>query len=461
MKKLLLVTAIFVIPLLVKANGDPVMRYSAICRVANPEPLTISDISILKEVVNVKHEGLYNCFDITYTLFNNSKKDYPAIDYGFPIDYEESEFGGWGFDDSYIFESVYERGWNSHYIKDVGFSLDGKELQFQDALESIRASEYEIYKDTLPDGSVDSSFMDFTPEVKRRWYYTQFGVNRGDTVSLNVKYKVYASNECALFDQVINRYFLGEKDLVEVCGGSPVPFARRFFMNAFAIHYDFKRARHFGDGIIRNLNVNIDLLNLNKPTVWKGEDSEWLYQASQLRYEEWYLPADSLQPINLFVSHFPNSTYEEKQAVIDELSISQADYSIKEKGMNELMIVLSKPRFVSEVALDLDTAKVKQIRMEMLFENGRKLIQLYGLEADKDLSDFMESVPFCKPMLLPIVDSYKDRYRQKDKVITSIKDFDSDFFRLSAIKLKFLNISKSEKKPPYDNIRLLDSRWLP
>lgn len=65
MKKLLLVTAIFVIPLLVKANGDPVMRYSAICRVANPEPLTISDISILKEVVNVKHEGLYNCFDIT------------------------------------------------------------------------------------------------------------------------------------------------------------------------------------------------------------------------------------------------------------------------------------------------------------------------------------------------------------------------------------------------------------
>ena len=129
--------------------------------------------------------------------------------------------------------------------------------------------------------------------------------------------------------------------------------------------------------------------------------------------------------------------------------------------MNELMIVLSKPRFVSEVALDLDTAKVKQIRMEMLFENGRKLIQLYGLEADKDLSDFMESVPFCKPMLLPIVDSYKDRYRQKDKVITSIKDFDSDFFRLSAIKLKFLNISKSEKKPPYDNVRLLDSRWLP
>lgn len=180
-----------------------------------------------------------------------------------------------------------------------------------------------------------------------------------------------------------------------------------------------------------------------------------------MRYEEWYLPADSLQPINLFVSHFPNSTYEEKQAVIDELSISQADYSIKEKGMNELMIVLSKPRFVSEVALDLDTAKVRLIRMEMLFENGRKLIQLYGLESDKDLSDFMESVPFCKPMLLPIVDSYKDRYRQKDKVITSIKDFDSDFFRLSAIKLKFLNISKSEKKPPYGNVRLLDSRWLP
>ncbi len=69
------------------ANGDPVVKYSSIERVANPEPLTISEIRIVHEQLNITHIDGYNCFDVTYRFKNESSKDFPEIHYGFPVDY--------------------------------------------------------------------------------------------------------------------------------------------------------------------------------------------------------------------------------------------------------------------------------------------------------------------------------------------------------------------------------------
>lgn len=459
MKKLTIIICLTIISLSAFANGDPVMRYSAICRVANPEPLTISDISIVKEVVNIRHEGLYNCFDITYTLLNESENDYPSIDYGFPIDYEESEYGKWGFDDSYVTESIFERGWNPRFIKDVSFRVNGNALPFQDALESIRAAEYEMEYDTLASGKIDSICYDYIPEVKRRWYYTKFGISRGDTIELNVKYKVYTPTDCPLFMNAVSSYYAKDIDFEDLCGADIVPFVRRFFLNGFAIYYDFKKAKHFGDGHIKNLIVNIDLSNLLSPVVYKENEWEWKYAASHLSYEEWGIPADSVKPIHLYVKHTARNSLKERQRIIDGLAIPVDEFTLKAANPNKIQIELEKPRFVSEIALNLDTVRIKNIKMLLQFANGRQQTMVYELKSDFEFEKWYGMKPFSNPVILPIVDSYTDRYRQKGKPINSLMDFDSDFFRVKSIILLFLDISKADRQMPYENIRLLDSRW--
>ena len=127
------------------ANGDPVVRYSSINRVANPEPLTISEISIVHEQVNITHVDGYNCFDITYQFKNNSLKDFPEIHYGFPIDYlVDDEKETYLTTSDYISESEYEIGWNNKLIKDISFSFNNHDLEFHAAKESVRQAGFEV-----------------------------------------------------------------------------------------------------------------------------------------------------------------------------------------------------------------------------------------------------------------------------------------------------------------------------
>lgn len=75
--KTILAAACLMSGIAVLANGDPVVEFSSINRVANPEPLSISEISITREIVNISHVGSYNCFDVTYTFKNESDKISP------------------------------------------------------------------------------------------------------------------------------------------------------------------------------------------------------------------------------------------------------------------------------------------------------------------------------------------------------------------------------------------------
>lgn len=441
------------------ANGDPVMSYSAICRVANPEPQTISDISIVDEVVNISHEGLYCCYDITYKLYNNSAKDYPSIDYGFPIDYEESESGLWGFEDSYETESVYERGWHPRYVKDVGFAVDGRPLDWQEALESVRAPEYDTGYDTLTTGEIDSVCYGYMPEVKRRWYYSRFGVSRGDTITLNVRYKVRSMVDYLLYMPMPNRYFMvkGDDNLEDIL--TAIPFVRRFFTNQFSIYYDFKKAKHFGDGIIKALKVNIDLSDLDTPVVMNTEAPEWEYQTSKLSFEQWYMEADNIKPIQLRVSYRSGQSDAERRKVAESCAIPSEAYSVTTRDVANLVIQLDKPRFVSEVAANLDTVRVKRFVMELRFADGRTSRHTYEFQPDNRLRDNGIALP-GQPEFLPVVDSYVSRYNDKGKQFDEMGDLDDDYFKLSSVKLHFPDIPKKSKTLPYDNVMLLDSRWM-
>lgn len=55
--KTILAAACLMSGIAVLANGDPVVEFSSINRVANPEPLSISEISITREIVNISHVG--------------------------------------------------------------------------------------------------------------------------------------------------------------------------------------------------------------------------------------------------------------------------------------------------------------------------------------------------------------------------------------------------------------------
>lgn len=169
--RLLIAVVFSTIAVIAYANGDPVAKFSSVNRVANPEPLSISDIYIIHEKINITHIDGYNCFDITYTFRNKSDKDFPEIHYGFPIDYlVADELETYQFTGDYYSESIAEVGWNEKLIKDITFMFNGEALTFHSSKESVREAgyiveTYEDYNDSIP---VDA--------VNRRWFYTTFSM---------------------------------------------------------------------------------------------------------------------------------------------------------------------------------------------------------------------------------------------------------------------------------------------
>ena len=188
-KQILLLVVFLSIGLFAHANGDPVARFSSINRVANPEPLSIPEINIVHEQINIIHVDGYNCFDVTYTFKNESDKDFPEIHYGFPVDYlvaDEQEI--YQFTGDYYTESISEIGWNDKLIKDISFTFNGNILAYHSSKESVRdagftVETYDGYNDSIP---IDP--------VNRRWFYTKFAMKPNSKATFNVRYKVYANS---------------------------------------------------------------------------------------------------------------------------------------------------------------------------------------------------------------------------------------------------------------------------
>lgn len=253
----------------IKANGDPVIRFSSINRVGNPTPRPIKDIQIQKEHLLIQPRGEYTYVEVEYTLYNHSKKNYKRIDYGFPIDYQgESESSS--FIPDGITESIYEIGWKKEWIKDVQFSLDGKPLKWHAAHEVVipKHREYVVeYEDTA---TIESA--------SRLWHYTQFSIRKQDTVSLKVSYQVYQEQYTPLYDFPSS------------------PLSRHLTGSGF-FFYDFSPAQHWGDGTAHQIEVIVDYSVIDKDIRWnwknnkpvypfKQEGNRWIYQAENFSFKD-------------------------------------------------------------------------------------------------------------------------------------------------------------------------------
>lgn len=69
------------------ANGDPVATFSALTLSRNPISKHVPEVQLKDEHLTVTPLGRYTLVRVEYILWNNSKKDFHHLAYGFPVDY--------------------------------------------------------------------------------------------------------------------------------------------------------------------------------------------------------------------------------------------------------------------------------------------------------------------------------------------------------------------------------------
>lgn len=111
------------------ANGDPVMRYSALTLSCTPQAVHIPGIKLSRENLQIKAYAKYAKVLVTYNLKNTSNKSFDRIDYGFPVDWYGSSEVSISYRDL-MTESEQEYGWKDSYVSDVHFRIDGMDLNW-------------------------------------------------------------------------------------------------------------------------------------------------------------------------------------------------------------------------------------------------------------------------------------------------------------------------------------------
>ena len=434
------------------ANGDPVVMYSSVQRVANPEPLSISEIKIVHEQLNVTHVDGYNCFDVTYHFKNESGKDFPEIHYGFPIDYLVSdEQETFRMENDHMTESIYETGWNDGLIKDVSFVFDGRELPCHCAKESVREAGYEV--EIYDGGEAGDSIP--TDAVNRRWFYTRFSMKPRSEARFNVRYKVYANSRISLYGDRYG-FSLYPRHSAE---GEPVfnhPLAYRYFATQFTILYDFTPARHFGNGEPYVLDVDIDFSNLNSPVIAFG-DYECSISGLGRNHYVW---TQELKPINLTICFSGTREKEDVERKIEPFLIPGNKY-VLHKTAEQVVVDFHEPAFVSDLACDIDTAQIQSIDATITYLDGRE--RKYRYERAKEHTGFW-APRVQAPVLLTVTDLYHDGMGWSEDIdyyANKTGEFDNEEFKIKNITLHF-NIDKTvfAGKSPFGGIRPLDTRFV-
>lgn len=240
MKLKLLVVALFCLSLsTVWGNGCGVYLTSSAFRSGNPVCREIKDINLLSEKlqINILPDG-YCEVTVKYVLWNTSDKDYLDIDYAFPIDYVATD---------------HEQ--SSLSIKNVFFSCNGETLDFKksesDILSKTGLEQLEPLGGTAFAGSPDILQEN---DLLRRWYYTRFSVEKYALVNLEVRY-------CY-------------RTLQWTDGISPMAMDYEAATEGQFL-YDFSPASNWGDGIIRDFYVEV---NLNDQP---ATEEDWKYGVRQ------------------------------------------------------------------------------------------------------------------------------------------------------------------------------------
>lgn len=450
MKRLLLLVVSLMISVEIYANGDPVVRLSSINRVANPEPLSISEICITHERINITHVDGYNCFDITYTLKNKSDRNFPEIHYGFPIDYSiADEFESYRFTSDYYTESIGEIGWNERLIKDIQFAFNDSLLPFHSSKESVREAgfvveAYDEYIDSIP---VDA--------VNRRWFYTSFAMQPQSEAKLNVRYKVYANSSLGIYTDRYNFSYFARRTDGDDGYIINLPYLYRYFSNRFDILYDFTPAKHFGNGAPYVIDVNIDLSNLDNPWI----ETPGGYQCYVNRIERSiYVSAGDIKPIDIKVNFNSDRSEKNLERIIDQFQIPETYFQIETTG-DSVSIEFNRPMFVTDLACYIDSTVVRSVSSIIEYADGTK--KRYNYEP-YDLEQYINNDSRVKtPILLAITDFYYDGMIWSEnslEYITHTKGKYEDKFKIKSIKLYFNTVGP--QVTVCKGIKVIDARFI-
>ena len=224
MKKILLLFTFVIISCKLFSNGGPIMN-SSVLHTGQICLTKQKDIKITNEIINIKFDGEYAIYDITYTL----KEEYPysvdTVQYGFPVDFIQKYYNNWNFDENDVpYFEMYLNNQQLAIKEQVDNSLLNDTLLFQIAPSLKR----ELY------GFIDGYHN------KRKWFLSQLIFDKNSSYKLNVKYKVHN----------YSMDFATSKS-------SFIEYGSRLLI------YDFSPAGYWGDGIIDKISIKIDATNLD------------------------------------------------------------------------------------------------------------------------------------------------------------------------------------------------------
>lgn len=247
------------------ANGDPVAQFSALTLSNHPVGRHIPEIRLNDEHLMILGKGKYTRYKVTYTLSNNSDKDFQHIDYGFPIDWYGNHPLEWG-DRDYYSECCQLFGWDDGFVKNVHFSIDGKELAWNrsetDILKPAQTKEGLCagYGPNLTDEQKDSIFWSLIEDEKvaypedlhdlcRRWYYTSFDFAPHQQRTLTIEYSVISN-----YVQPLYQLFSPFKN-----ARTEEPRPHYQFECTSQVLYDFSPASYWGNGEADQMTVILRL----------------------------------------------------------------------------------------------------------------------------------------------------------------------------------------------------------
>lgn len=209
-----IVLFLFTSNIVVYANGAPADT-SPVAMTGNILLVEKENITIEREDLFIDIKGDYVNVKVIYNLLNNGEKN--NFKYAFPVDYFVDE--------------------HSSYSSEIlsSFSIfDGeKKLNVKEEL----IEEKNVDKQQNFSGYANMSIE----KILRKWFVTKINFKANEKKTITVQYKV-KSSYC---DLGVSNQFLSIYD-------------KNFFI------YDLTPAANFGDGIIKNFNVTIDVKNLKE-----------------------------------------------------------------------------------------------------------------------------------------------------------------------------------------------------
>ena len=469
--------AALLVPQLSRANGDPVVSWSASIRACNPVPRQVSDVQIVKEDLQIDLGIPYATVTVRYRLRNKFPKAY-HIDYGFPIDFDGRYYEDVSFewtDD--VGESLCETGLRKRDMPETAFfALNGKRLDSKKSSEILRQPE--VYKD-------ENGISTFAPAVSRIWNYTAFDIPAGSEVELMVKYTVLTNWSTPLY----------------LCSASPIS---RHFPTYGAFYYDFTPAQHWGNGKVTDFNVTVNCATL--PTyLINGSDSPQVF-SEQLDFkrkgnswtahkQDFDLASAKPLTVNYWEEYSelgsgphpcwgnPISDHRiDKGGYTVKASSAQAKYPVENMSDSNLStawvaegdgngsvidIHFTEPVEVSDLAIyngyhksaGLLTAnsRIRKLKMEVIRADGFREepveVDLYGHGFNESYSFRFygdnEGIFFQEPCLIPVTNIHRKLYGRETGVdedgCTIFDKVDASKDRVSDIRLTVLEVDAGSK----------------